>query len=136
MFDWYTGFEDFLTDGIAEACYWIGYKKSIKEYGLDDATLEEGLNLIRIFVNDRASLYRYRDELAEQALEKAKASTAGYQIGVVKAEARTKKVKEKALLTVWKILENRQEFEDWLGLEGIDERPRVKPREGVVDYDY
>ena len=130
MFDWYTGFEDFLNDGIAEACHWIGYKKSINSYGLDEDVIEEGMDLVRKFVNDRASLYRFREELVEQTLEKAKADSVGNHVGVVKAEARMAKIKPKALVTVFKILENRQEFDDWLAMEGIEERPR----KGVSDY--
>lgn len=136
MFDWYTGFEDFLNDGIAESCYWIGYKKSINEHGLDDEVLAEGMDLIRKFVNDRASLYRFREELVEQTLERAKADNVGDQVKVVKAEARIAKIKPKALVTVFKILEGRQEFDDWLAMEGIEERPREKSKANGVDYDF
>lgn len=135
-FDWYTGFEDFLNDGIAESCFWIGYKKSINDYGLDEDVLAEGMGLIRKFVNDRASLYRFREELVEQTLERAKAASAGDQVAVVKAEARISKIKPKALVTVFKILEGRQEFDDWLAMEGIEERSRGKSKANEVDYDF
>lgn len=125
MFEWYTGFEDFLNDGIAEACYWIGYKKSIQQdTGLEDKAREEGLDLVRVFVNDRASLYRYRDELIALTQERAKALEAGDSVEVTKLEARLRKFKGKALMAVWRILENRQELDDWVALEGIPEQER------------
>lgn len=134
-FEWYTGFEGFVTDGIAEASHWIGYKKLIKTLPLDDDALEEGMDLLRIFVNDRASLYRYREELTELIREKAKAELAGNEAEVVKTVARGRKIKEKAILKVFKILDHRQEFDDWLALEGVDEIPRGKVKQYAVDYD-
>ena len=135
-FHWYTGFEDFVADGIAEACHWIKYKKVINQVGLDDDALEEGMELLRTFVNDRASLYRYRDAIAELILEKAKAELAGDQVEVVKVIARGRKVKEKAILKVFKILDHRNEFDDWLALEGVDEIQRGKAKANEVDYDF
>lgn len=120
----YTNFEDYLEDGIAEACHWIGYKKLIKTLPLDDDALEEGLDILRIFVNHRASLYRHREELAEIRLDKAKADLAGKTDEVITLGNRERKIKEKVVVVVWKILEQRVPFDDWMAMEDIDPRPR------------
>jgi len=120
----YTTFEDYLEDGIAEACHWIGYKKLIKTLPLDDDALEEGLDLLRIFVNHRASLYRHREELAEIKLDKAKADFAGKVAECIILGNREKKIKEKVVVVIWKILEQRVPFDDWMAMEYVDPRPR------------
>ncbi len=123
MFE-YTGFEDYLEEGIAEACHWIGYKKLLKTLQLDDDALEEGLDLLRVFVNHRASLYRHREELAEIKLDMAKADLAGKTAEFITLGNREKKIKEKVVVVIWKILEQRVPFDDWMAMEGVDERPR------------
>ena len=133
MFEWYTGFDSLLEDGIAEACYWIGYKKSIKALGLDEDAVEEGNDILRVFVNHRASLYRHREELAEIKLDKAKADSKGDLKTAITLGNRERKLKEKVVIVVWKILEQRIPFDDWMAMEGVAERPRTKQKAGSDD---
>jgi hypothetical protein len=135
VFEWYTNFDDYLDMGIEELNYWCGYKKLVSVWHLEKESKDEGLELIRQFVNLRARLYAHRTELDTLFKDKGKALSNGDLAERDKIEAREAKIREKCVVAIWKGLELRPTFDDWMAYEGLPERPRSAGGHGSEDDD-